>query len=93
MTTGYLGSGVYGRVYGTSTGVPGGTSLVRSYPFAIPQLTWIVTHNNNTQKMNITLFDADYNMVFAKITAVSPNQFIVYFTEPTAGIVNVTFIV
>jgi len=43
--------------------------------------------------MNITLFDADYNMMFAKITAVSPNQFIVYFTEPTAGIVNVTFIV
>jgi len=86
-------SGVYGRVYGTSSGTPGATALVRSFPFTSPQLTWVVTHNLNTRNMNVTLFDSQNNLMFAKIKAVTPNQFIVYLTEPMVGTVNVTFIV
>jgi hypothetical protein len=86
-------SGVYGRVYGTSTGTPGGTSVVRTFSITVPQLTWVVTHNLNTRNMNVTLFDAQNNVMFAKINAVTANQFIVYLTEPMAGTVNVTFIV
>ena len=86
-------SGVYGRVYGTSSGTPGATALVRAFPFPSPQLTWVVTHNLNTQNMNVTLFDSQNNVMFAKIKAVTSNQFIVYLTTPMAGTVNVTFIV
>jgi hypothetical protein len=94
MVTAYQGSGgIYGRVYGTSTGTPGATALVRSFPFPNPELTWVVTHNLNTQNMNVTLFDSQNNVMFAKIKAVTPNQFIVYLTEPMVGTVNVTFIV
>jgi hypothetical protein len=94
MVTAYQGSGgIYGRVYGTSTGTPGATALVRSFFFPNPELTWVVTHNLNTQKINATLFDDQNNVMFAKINAVTSNQFIVYLTEPMAGTVNVTFIV
>jgi len=86
-------TGVYGRVYGTASGTPGATALVRSFPFTVPQLVWVVTHNLNTQNMNVTLFDKDNNIMFAKIKAVTPNQFVVYLTEPMAGTVTVTFIV
>jgi hypothetical protein len=86
-------SGVYGRVYGTASGTPGATALVRSFSFPVPQLAWVVTHNLNTQNMNVTLFDANRNSMFAKIKAVTPNQFIVYLTEPMAGTANVTFII
>lgn len=86
-------SGVYGRVYGTASGTPGGTALVRAFSFSTAQLTWVVTHNLNTQNMNVTLFDSQNNVMFARIKAVTPNQFIVYLTEPMAGTVNVTFIV
>jgi len=93
MATGYLGSGVYGRVYGTSTGVPGGTPVVRSYAFPKPGLQWVITHNLGSQKIIPAIFDLNNNVLYAGITVVTPNQFIVNFTEPTAGIINVTFVV
>jgi hypothetical protein len=96
-------AGVYGRVYGTGSGTStsnapstsGTTSstIVRSYAFTTPSLSWVVAHNQNTQKMNVTLFDSSNNIMFAKITANSPNQFTVFLTTPMAGTVNVTFIV
>lgn len=100
MATSY---GVYGRVYGSGTGTSasntpsttGSTNSVitRTYSFNLPLLSWVVTHNQNTQNMNVTLFDSNGNIMFAKITTNSPNQFTVYLTTPMIGTVNVTFIV
>jgi len=92
-------AGVYGRVYGSATGtnvssnVATSSTVIRTYPFAVPSLSWVVTHNLNTQNMNVTLFDSNHNIMFAKINAVSNNQFIVSLTAPMSGTVNVTFIV
>jgi hypothetical protein len=50
-----------------------------------------VTHNLGTYNFVASLFDAQNQQFFAGVKATSPNQFIVYMTEPTAGLVNVVF--
>ena len=81
----------YGKVYGTGATSAGLTSVGRVYTFATPERTWTVTHNLGTYNFVASLFDSSYQQFFAGIKVISPNQFIVYMTEPTAGSVNVVF--
>jgi hypothetical protein len=91
MTAQYFAKS-YGKVYGTGAAAASEYSgVLRVYSFAIPELTWVVTHNLGTYNFIASLVDSDGNQFFAKTTAVSDNQFVVYLTEPTSGSVFVTF--
>jgi len=91
MTAQYFAKS-YGKVYGTGAAAASEYSgILRVYNFAVPELTWVVTHNLGTYNFYATLVDTSNNQFFAKITAVSKNQFVVYLTEPTAGSVFVAF--
>jgi hypothetical protein len=81
----------YGKVYGTGATSAGLTSVGRTYTFVAPELTWTVTHNLGTYNFVASLFNDQNQQFFAGVKAISPNQFIVYMTEPTSGTVNVVF--
>jgi hypothetical protein len=81
----------YGKVYGTGATSAGLTSVGRVYTFNTPELNWTVTHNLGTYNFVASLFDSNNQQFFAGIKVISPNQFVVYMTEPTAGSVNVVF--
>ena len=91
MATQYFAKS-YGKVYGTGAAAASQYStILRVYNFATRELTWVVTHNLGTYNFTATLTDSNGNQFFAKIKAVSSNQFVVYLTEPTSGSVFVTF--
>jgi hypothetical protein len=91
MTAQYFAKS-YGKVYGTGAAAASEYSgVLRVYNFATRELTWVVTHNLGTYNFTATLTDTSGNQFFAKITAVSKNQFVVYLTEPTSGSVFVAF--
>jgi hypothetical protein len=81
----------YGKVYGTGATSAGLTSVGRVYTFNTPELSWTVTHNLGTYNFVASLFNSANQQFFAGVKVISPNQFIVYMTEPTAGSVNVVF--
>lgn len=98
---------IYGDVLGGSTtaainlntaildslasGGGGGGSTTMEFQFPTPALSWVVRHNKGTQSFTESLWDSGGRRLYAGVTVVDNNAFVVNFTSPESGRVSVTF--
>jgi len=82
----------YGTVYGTASS-SGYTAVAASYEFLVPEETWVITHNLNTTRYMLDLFNIDNKKFFASTQATSEREITISLTEAMSGRAQVIFIV
>jgi hypothetical protein len=63
----------------------------QTYTFNYPSLEWYVNHNFNTRRFVVVIRDQDGALHLTNPTILDNNTFILQFTEPMAGTVDVLF--
>ena len=87
--------GVYGQVYGTTNGAAAtgaATTRTKVFTFETAQLTWEITHDFNTRKVNVALLDENFTTIYAGVEPDTDGHITIFFTAPVKGTAIVTFI-
>lgn len=82
----------YGSVYGTPSS-SGYAAVAGQYEFSVPLQTWSITHNLNTKRFILDLYDSNDRKFFADAQATSDTEITISLTEAMSGHAQVIFIV
>ena len=80
------------EIYGVASKENSGFSMIMSYTFKKPGLTWVITHEFGSARFSVSLFDSEDRQFFAGIRKVSDFQIVADLTEPTSGYAIVEFV-
>lgn len=75
-------------------GAPGGNNVRHiRYKISVPALTWNISHNQNTEFLQIMIRDNLGNRHIANYNIIDANSISISFTEPMAGFVDIAFVI